>query len=69
MLPHASTHTLTATAEGVSTTFPVTVVPTASTTGSLAFTGADTTGPVAWALGLLASGAALLLLRLRRRRA
>jgi hypothetical protein len=67
--PHASTHTLTATAEGVSTTFPVTVVPTAGATGSLAFTGADTTGPVAWALGLLASGAALLLVRLRRRRA
>jgi hypothetical protein len=67
--PHASTHTLTATAEGVSTTFRVTVVPTAGTTGSLAFTGADETGPLAWALGLLASGAALLLVRLRRRRA
>ncbi len=66
--PHASTHTLTATAEGVSTTFPVTVVPTAGATGSLAFTGADTTGPIAWALGLLASGAALLFVRARRRR-
>jgi hypothetical protein len=42
---------------------------TAKPVGQLAFTGADTTGPIAWALGLLASGAALLLLRLRRRRA
>lgn len=66
--PHASTHTLTATAEGVSTTFPVTVVPMAGTTGSLAFTGADTTGPIAWGLGLLASGATLLVVRARRRR-
>ena len=35
----------------------------------LAFTGADETGPIAWALGLLAAGAALLTARLRRRRA
>jgi hypothetical protein len=35
----------------------------------LAFTGADETGPIAWALGLLAAGAALLTVRLRRRRA
>ncbi|PZF66674.1 hypothetical protein DEJ33_08180 [Curtobacterium sp. MCPF17_047] len=74
--PHASTHTLTVTSQGVSTTFPVTVVPSAGTTGtgtgttgSLAFTGADTTGPIAWGLGLLASGVALLTLRARRRRA
>lgn len=67
--PHASTHTLTVTTEGVSTTFPVTVVPAAGTTGSLAFTGADTTAPIAWGLGLLASGAAVLALRGRRRRA
>jgi hypothetical protein len=67
--PHASTHTLTVTTDGVSTTFPVTVVPAAGTTGSLAFTGADTTGPIAWGLGLLASGAAVLALRGRRRRA
>jgi hypothetical protein len=75
--PHASTHTLTVTSQGVSTTFPVTVVPSAGaagtgtigTTGTLAFTGADTTGPIAWGLGLLASGVALLTLRARRRRA
>ncbi|OII35178.1 hypothetical protein BIU98_04450 [Curtobacterium sp. MMLR14_010] len=35
----------------------------------LAFTGADETGPIAWALGLLAAGAALLTARLGRRRA
>ncbi|PZE68987.1 putative Ig domain-containing protein [Curtobacterium sp. MCBD17_021] len=75
--PHASKHTLTVTSQGVSTTFPVTVVPstatgttgTTGTTGSLAFTGADTTGPVTWGLGLLASGVALLTVRARRRRA
>ncbi|MDN4648254.1 putative Ig domain-containing protein [Curtobacterium sp. PsM8] len=71
--PHASTHTLTVTTQGVSTTFPVTVVPSAGaagsgTTGSLAFTGADETGPITWGLGLLASGVALLTLRARRRR-
>lgn len=71
--PHASTHTLTVTTQGVSTTFPVTVVPSAGaagsgTTGTLAFTGADETGPIAWGLGLLASGVALLALRARRRR-
>ncbi|OEI70127.1 hypothetical protein [Curtobacterium sp. ER1/6] len=38
-------------------------------TGTLAFTGADETVPLAWAIGLLVSGAALLLRRLRRRRA
>ncbi|PZE36525.1 hypothetical protein DEJ31_09145 [Curtobacterium sp. MCPF17_031] len=37
--------------------------------GHLAFTGADETGPIAWALGLLAAGAALLVARVRRRRA
>jgi len=39
------------------------------TTGTLAFTGADETVPLAWAVGLLVSGAALMLRRLRRRRA
>jgi hypothetical protein len=76
--PHASDHRLTITQDGVSTSFVVAVRPvataavattTASTTGgTLAYTGADETAPLAWALGLLASGAALLLHRLRRRR-
>jgi hypothetical protein len=41
------------------------------TTGAdrLAYTGVDTTGPLAWALGLLGAGAALLVYRVRRRRA
>ncbi|MBF4581954.1 hypothetical protein ITJ54_04655 [Curtobacterium sp. VKM Ac-2865] len=58
----AATTTPTATGVGTGTG-------TAKPVGQLAFTGADTTGPLAWALGLLASGAALLLVRLRRRRA
>ncbi len=58
----AATTTPTATGTGTGTG-------TAKPVGQLAFTGADTTGPLAWALGLLASGAALLLVRLRRRRA
>jgi hypothetical protein len=37
--------------------------------GQLAFTGADESGSIAWALGLLAAGAAVLVVRLRRRRA
>ncbi|KTR43077.1 hypothetical protein NS263_00770 [Curtobacterium oceanosedimentum] len=83
--PHASTHVLTVAAQSVSVSFPVTVVPTAapaSTVGSvtptvatapkgqLAFTGADETAPIAWALGLIAAGAGLAGVRsLRRRRA
>ncbi|MBT2500928.1 hypothetical protein [Curtobacterium sp. ISL-83] len=36
--------------------------------GTLAYTGSDESGPLAWALGLLAAGAGLLVHRLRRRR-
>ncbi len=68
--PHASTHRLTVAQDDVSVSFPVTVVPTAATvgttptvptatTGQLAFTGADETAPIAWALGLIAAGAGL----------
>lgn len=76
--PHASEHRLTVTQGGVSTSFVVAVTPTATavvattptTTGkTLAYTGADETTPIAWALGLLAAGGGLLLHRLRRRRA
>lgn len=79
--PHASDHRLTISEGGASTSFTVTVRPTAvpattvghttttPTTGTLAFTGADETVPLAWAVGLLVSGAALMLRRLRRRRA
>ena len=79
--PHASTHHLTVAQSGLSVSFPVTVVPTAATvgttptvvtptTGQLAFTGADETAPIAWALGLIAAGAGLVGARaLRRRRA
>lgn len=68
--PHASTHRLTVAQDGLSVSFPVTVVPTAATVGTtptvptatkgqLAFTGADETAPIAWALGLIAAGAGL----------
>ncbi|WP_058749550.1 hypothetical protein [Curtobacterium oceanosedimentum] len=83
--PHASTHVLTVAAQSVSVSFPVTVVPTAAPAstvgtvtptvatapkGQLAFTGADETAPIAWALGLIAAGAGLAGARsLRRRRA
>ncbi|MBA8989958.1 hypothetical protein FHW23_001204 [Curtobacterium pusillum] len=75
--PHASPHRLTITQGGVSTSFVVAVRPvatasvatTSSAGGTLAYTGADGTTPLAWAFGLLTSGAALLLYRLRRRRA
>ena len=76
--PHASDHRLTITQGGASTTFVVAVRPvataavattTSGTPGTLAYTGADETTPLAWALGLLAAGGGLLVLRLRRRRA
>ncbi|WIB01309.1 putative Ig domain-containing protein [Curtobacterium sp. MCBA15_012] len=68
--PHASTHRLTVAQDGISVSFPVTVVPTAATVGTaptaamttkgqLAFTGADETAPIAWALSLIAAGAGL----------
>ncbi|MGN8050554.1 hypothetical protein ACTJKO_12780 [Curtobacterium sp. 22159] len=76
---HASTHVITATTGALSISIPIEVDPVAGAStathgtgsggGRLAFTGADTSGPLAWALGLVASGAGLLLLRLRRRRA
>lgn len=50
---------------------PTTAAASATThagSGSLAYTGADTSGPLAWALGLLAAGGGLLVHRLRRRR-
>ena len=74
--PHASIHTLTVSVDGESTSFRVDVQPLTApavattdhpTAGSLAYTGADESGPLAWALGLLASGAGLLVWRLRRR--
>jgi len=76
--PHASDHRLTITQGGASTTFVVAVRPVATaavatTTGgtgsTLAYTGADETTPLAWALGLLAAGGGILVHRLRRRRA
>lgn len=75
--PHASQHRLTVAQDGVSTSFVVTVQPIATTavatsatgTGAtLAYTGADERGPIAWGAGLLAAGATLLGFRLRRRR-
>ncbi|MCS6582128.1 hypothetical protein [Curtobacterium citreum] len=77
--PHASPHTITVALGDVSTTFDVDVrpsvatvgdtTPTAGGDGHLAYTGADASGPLAWALGLLAAGGGLLVHRLRRRRA
>ena len=76
--PHASDHRLTVSQGGVSTSFVVAVQPVATaavatTTGTtgrtLAYTGADETGPLGWAAGLLAAGVALLVHQLRRRRA
>jgi len=74
---HASPHTITVTAGNVTSTIRFAVQPTATTvvstthtptaSGTLAYTGADESGPLAWALGLLASGAGLLVWRLRRR--
>lgn len=76
---HASPHVITARSGSVSVRFTVQVdpVPAAATsvsttphtpTGQLAFTGADPSGPLAWALGLMAVGAALVVARVRRRR-
>lgn len=76
--PHASIHTLTVSNGGVTTSFRVDVRANADAAGSsttrpasgtLAYTGADESGPLAWALGLLAAGGGLLVHRLRRRRA
>lgn len=77
--PHASPHTITVALGDVSTTFDVDVRPSVATVGDttptagggghLAYTGADASGPLAWALGLLAAGGGLLIHRLRRRRA
>jgi hypothetical protein len=77
--PHASPHTITVALGDVSTTFDVDVRPSVATVGNptptagggghLAYTGADASGPLAWALGLLAAGGGLLVHRLRRRRA
>ncbi|WIB78820.1 putative Ig domain-containing protein [Curtobacterium sp. MCPF17_002] len=68
---HASLHRISVTFDGVSDSFDVAVSPAAGgagTGGTLAYTGADETGPLAWALGLLAAGGGLLVHRLRRRR-
>ncbi|WP_159574079.1 hypothetical protein [Curtobacterium sp. 18060] len=74
---HASPHTVTVASGDVTSTIRFEVQPTATTTvttphtptasGTLAYTGADEAGPLAWTLGLLASGAGLLVWRLRRR--
>ncbi len=70
---HASRHVLTVGYEGGSQAIPFEVSPAAGAptdreaTGTLAYTGSDTSGPLAWALGLLAAGGGLLLHRLRRR--
>jgi hypothetical protein len=72
------TRTVTVSEGGVSTSFEVDVRPAVATAGGttptadgghLAYTGADASGPLAWALGLLAAGGGLLVHRLRRRRA
>ena len=80
---HASPHVVTVAYQGVSATIPfeVSAIATPATTtptvgsstptasGHLAYTGADESGRLAWALGLLAAGAGLLVHRVRRRRA
>ncbi|MFS0730093.1 hypothetical protein ABC270_08450 [Curtobacterium sp. 1P10AnD] len=72
---HASRHVVTVGYEGGSQAIPFDVSPDAGAsaghdaTGTLAYTGSDTSGPLGWALGLLAAGGGLLLHRLRRRRA
>lgn len=73
---HASPHTITVASGDVTSTIRFEVQPTATTvttahtptaSGTLAYTGADESGPLAWTLGLLASGVGLLVWRLRRR--
>jgi hypothetical protein len=74
---HASPHVVTVAYQGRTQDVRFDVTPTAATaaataetgSGHLAYTGADTSGPLAWALGLLAAGGGLLVHRLRRRRA
>ncbi|MFJ4220837.1 hypothetical protein [Curtobacterium luteum] len=72
---HASRHVVTIRYEGGSLAVPFEVSPVAgpatgqAATGTLAYTGSDSSGPLAWALGLLAAGGGLLVHRLRRRRA
>ncbi|MBT2500929.1 hypothetical protein [Curtobacterium sp. ISL-83] len=70
---HASPHTITIREGGATTSFLVTVQPTvvtiaAGSGGELAYTGADVSGPLTGAVGLLLGGIALLIHRLRRRR-
>ncbi|WJX99823.1 hypothetical protein [Curtobacterium sp. 458] len=71
----ASRHVVTVSYEGGSQAIPIDVSPDAEAsighdaTGTLAYTGSDSSGPLGWALGLLAAGGGLLLHRLRRRRA
>jgi hypothetical protein len=73
---HASPHTVTIAYQDRTQAIPFAVqavtTPAVSTShtssGTLAYTGADTSGPLAWALGLLAAGGGLLVHRLRRRR-
>ncbi|WP_416395385.1 MULTISPECIES: hypothetical protein [unclassified Curtobacterium] len=74
---HASPHVVTVAYQDRTQDIRFDVTPTAATTGAttttgsgrLAYTGAETSGPLAWALGLLAAGGGLLVHRLRRRRA
>lgn len=80
---HASPHVITVASQGVSATIPFEVAPVAApaattptvgsstptASGHLAYTGADESGPLGWALGLLAAGVGLLVHRIRRRRA
>lgn len=73
---HASPHVVTVAYQDRTQDIRFDVTPTAATTGAttdtgsgrLAYTGAETSGPLAWALGLLAAGGGLLVHRLRRRR-
>lgn len=74
---HASPHVVTVAYQDRTQDIRFDVTPTAATAGAttttgsgrLAYTGAETSGPLAWALGLLAAGGGLLVHRLRRRRA
>ncbi|MGL3200491.1 MULTISPECIES: putative Ig domain-containing protein [Curtobacterium] len=76
--PHASTHTLTVSAEALQpvsfdvevtpTVAPVVAVTPTGTGGQLAYTGSDATGALPWALGLVLAGAGLIGARTLRRR-